>query len=206
MKKGFLIILTLLLCLSVFTGCGESKGETASFASYMLGSGDRDIQNDSRIGDDLLSSDALFAFEIAKTGSGTIQTIYVWNNRLRRELRLDLMELYDAVPDKDRIITIEIDGKIKIDGKEITLESGSDLSHAVLRTIFPAESQVNAQTFRRTFMEMIVRLETLEAFGDTEVIAIQTTSDTGLLLEDQEIGKIILVASLEDFKALQKKP
>ena len=94
------------------------------------------------------------------------------------------MQIYDAVPDKDKDVTISIsaDGIIKINNKEIAFEPSSELSFAVLRAIIPAEAKVNAQAFRRIFREMIIRLETVEYLGDTEVIAIETIANTGFYL------------------------
>ena len=157
----------------------------------------------------LLPSEALFAYKLERTESNKIQTVYVWHNLLRRELRLDIMQIYEAMPDKDKDVTISIstDGIIKIDNKEIAFEPSSELSFAVLRAIIPAEAKVNAQTFRRIFREMIIRLETVEYLGDTEVIAIETIANTGFYLAstgfyldntNSSTGFIREVMSLED--------
>ena len=204
MKRIILIILAINLCLLAFSGCNKSSENYAFFSSYMLNSQDRNDPNDDVIEEMLLPNEALFAYAITKTETDTIQTVYVWHNLLRRELRLDIMQLYDAVPDKDNDITIKIDGEIiKINNKVIEFTPSSELSFAVLRAILPIESQVNARSFRRIFREMFIRLETVEPLGDYEVIAIQTIAQNGLLLGNSDFGDIKLVTSLDEVAELQ---
>ena len=183
-KRLLFIVLSMILCISAFSGCNKASDNYAFFSSYMVNSQDRDVPDDDMIEEKLLPSEALFAYKLERTESNKIQTVYVWHNLLRRELRLDIMQIYDAVPDKDKDITISIstDGIIKINNKEIVFEPSSELSFAVLRAIIPLEAKVNAQTFRRIFREMIIRLETVEYLGDTEVIAIETIANTGFYL------------------------
>lgn len=183
-KRLLFIVLSMILCISAFSGCNKASDNYASFSSYMVNSQDRDVPDDDMIEEKLLSSEALFAYKLERTESNKIQTVYVWHNLLRRELRLDIMQIYDAVPDKDKDVTISVstDGVIKINNKEIAFEPSSELSFAVLRAIIPLEAKVNAQTFRRIFREMIIRLETVEYLGDTEVIAIETIANTGFYL------------------------
>ena len=183
-KRLLFIVLSMILCISAFSGCNKASDNYAFFSSYMVNSQDRDVPDDDMIEEKLLPSEALFAYKLERTESNKIQTVYVWHNLLRRELRLDIMQIYEAMPDKDKDVTISIstDGIIKIDNKEIAFEASSELSFAVLRAIIPAESKVNAQTFRRIFREMIIRLETVEYLGDTEVIAIETIANTGFYL------------------------
>ena len=183
-KRLLFIVLSMILCISAFSGCNKASDNYAFFSSYMVNSQDRDVPDDDMIEEKLLPSEALFAYKLERTESNKIQTVYVWHNLLRRELRLDIMQIYDAVPDKDKDVTISVstDGVIKINNKEIAFEPSSELSFAVLRAIIPAESKVNAQTFRRIFREMIIRLETVEYLGDTEVIAIETIANTGFYL------------------------
>ena len=183
-KRLLFIVLSMILCISAFSGCNKASDNYAFFSSYMVNSQDRDVPDDDMIEEMLLPSEALFAYKLERTESNKIQTVYVWHNLLRRELRLDIMQIYDAVPDKDKDVTISVstDGVIKINNKEIAFEPSSELSFAVLRTIIPLEAKVNAQTFRRIFREMIIRLETVEYLGDTEVIAIETIANTGFYL------------------------
>ena len=115
------------------------------------------------------------------------------------------MQIYNAVPDKDKNIIIEIDGDIiKIDHRTIDFQPSSELSFAVLRAILPTESQVNAKTFRRTFRELFIRLEADERLGDYEVIAIQTTAKNELLLKNPNSEEIQLVISLDEITELTK--
>ena len=202
-KKALFIALATTLCLSAFSGCNKASDNYAFLSSYMLNSQDRNVPDDDVVEEMLLPSEALFAYKIDRTESNKVQTVYVWHNLLRRELRLDIMQIYDAVPDKDKDISISIstDGIIKINNKEIEFEPSSELSFAVLRAIIPANAKVNAQTIRRVFREMIIRLETVEYLGDTEVIAIETIANTGFYLDNINVsstGFIKQVMSLED--------
>ena len=183
-KRLLFIVLSMILCISAFSGCNKASDNYAFFSSYMVNSQDRDVPDDDMIEEKLLPSEALFAYKLERTESNKIQTVYVWHNLLRRELRLDIMQIYEAMPDKDKDVTISVstDGVIKINNKEIAFEPSSELSFAVLRAIIPAEAKINAQTFRRIFREMIIRLETVEYLGDTEVIAIETIANTGFYL------------------------
>ena len=183
-KRLLFIVLSMILCISAFLGCNKASDNYAFFSSYMVNSQDRDVPDDDMIEEKLLPSEALFAYKLERTESNKIQTVYVWHNLLRRELRLDIMQIYEAMPDKDKDVTISVstDGVIKINNKEIAFEPSSELSFAVLRAIIPAEAKINAQTFRRIFREMIIRLETVEYLGDTEVIAIETIANTGFYL------------------------
>ena len=202
-KKALFIALATTLCLSAFSGCNKASDNYAFLSSYMLNSQDRNVPDDDVVEEMLLPNEALFAYKIDRTESNKVQTVYVWHNLLRRELRLDIMQIYEAVPDKDKDITISIstDGIIKINNKEIEFEPSSELSFAVLRAILPANAKVNAQTILRVFREMIIRLETVEYLGDTEVIAIETIANTGFYLDNINVsstGVIRQVMSLED--------
>ena len=187
MKRLILIVLALILAISVFAGCKNEPDKYVSVSSYMLGSPDRDDPTDQEIEEQLLASKALFAYKLGKTESRTLQTVYVWDNLLRRELRLDLMQLCEAVPDKDKEITISVSNEIRIAKKPIEFTPSSELSFAVLKTIFPLELQVNAQTLRQGLREMIIRLETVDYLGDTEVIAIQTITQNKSIPQYEEI-------------------
>ena len=187
MKRILLIVLVLTLGVSVFAGCGNEPEIYASISSYMLGSPERNDSNDSEIEERLLTSKALFAYQLSTTESSTLQTVYVWDNLLRRELRLDLMQLCEAVPDKDKEITISVSNEIRIAKKPIEFTPSSELSFAVLKTIFPLELQVNAQTLRQGLREMIIRLETVDYLGDTEVIAIQTITENRFTPQYEEL-------------------
>lgn len=193
-----LSIMTLMLCL---VGCNQVKS-TVEFSSYMIGSliGQEEKTEEDELVERLKSSNALYAYKIDKQETSTTQIVYVWNNLLRRELRLDIRQIYLSVPDEDKSVTIKIyeDSTVKIDNKNIDFEATSDLSFAVLRAIFPKESTVNAKEFRNIFREMAVRLETLEQFGDTEVIAIQTVTSSELLFGNTEDKEVKLVMPVDD--------
>ena len=193
-----LSIMTLMLCL---VGCNQVKS-TVEFSSYMIGSliGQEEKTEEDKLVERLKSSGALYAYKIDEQETSTTQIVYVWNNLLRRELRLDIRQIYLSVPDEDKSVTIKIyeDSTVKIDNKNIDFEATSDLSFAVLRAIFPKESTVNAKEFRNIFREMAVRLETLEQFGDTEVIAIQTVTSSELLFGNTEDKEVKLVMPVDD--------
>lgn len=195
MKKS-LTILMIVICL-LLQGCSQPKTITASFDSYMI---------DDEIAEFLLSSDALFTYEINKTDTDTTQTIYIWNNLLRRQLRLDLLQIHNSVPDEEKIITVENDMVLKIDNREIDFVSTSDLSRVVINAILPNISNVQAKSFGQELRDMIIRLETLERLGDTEVIALETTSSEGVVLENREIGTVQLINDLSDVPELQLNP
>ena len=206
-KRILFLVLTAALCLFIFSGCNKSEENYAFFSSYMTDGKESDDLYSDVIEEPLLSSEALFAYKIDKTEINTVQTVFVWKNLLRRNLRLDIIQIYDAVPDKDKDITIKIDEEIKINNKVIEFTPSSELSFAVLRAIFPKEFKVNAKTFRNTFREMIIRLETIDYLGDTEVIAIRTTAKNGLLLEKiGDTGVMTKVMSLDEIFGINATP
>ena len=174
MKKLFMLII--ITCL-LFSGCSQAKSETVSISSYTIGN---------EIRDSLLSSNSLFAYEISKTETETTQMVYVWNNLLRRQLWVDLQQIYDNIPNEEKIITIENGAVIKIDHKEINYESSSDLSRAVLNAILPKVSSVQAKSFRRELRDMIIRLETVDYLGDTEVIVLKTIAKANRDMIDKD--------------------
>ena len=204
MKRSLLFLLTVICCTSLLFGCGRTDAAPAFFESYLLGSTDRDafMESDLALGKRLLESDALFAYRVTKTEKHTVQVVYVWDNLLRRELRLDLMKLYDAIPDRDQEITLSMGETIGIGMKELAFTPCSSLSDTVFRAIFPSESKVNAKTLRNALRQMIIRLETLEAFGDTEVIALQTLTEGSLTLAEKETGEVQLVFAMDDVRSL----
>ena len=201
MKKIVALALTIMTLLFCLVGCNQEKS-TVEFSSYMIGSliGQEEKTEEDELVERLKSSNALYAYKIDKQETSTTQIIYVWDNLLRRELRLDIRQIYLSVPDEDKSVTIKIyeDSTVKIDNKNIDFEATSDLSFAVLRAIFPKESTVNAKEFRNIFREMAVRLETLEQFGDTEVIAVQTVTSSELLFGNTEDKEVKLVMPLDD--------
>jgi len=194
MKKSFMMII--IICL-LFSGCSQVKSETVSISSYMIGN---------EIRDSLLSSNSLFAYEISKTETEITQVVYVWNNLLRRQLWVDLQQIYKYIPNEEKIVTIENDVVIKIDHKEINYESSSDLSRAVLNAILPKVSNVQAKSFRRELRDMIIRLETVDYLGDTEVIVLKTIANEEMRLGNCENGTVQLVYDLSNVPELQFNP
>lgn len=190
MKK---VITFLLIIFFVFSlvGCNEIEKDNCSISSYMV---------DNRDSEEMLNSESLFAYEISISDNICLQIIYVWDNLLRRELRSDLLQIYDAMPDEDKNVTIEFDEKIKINDKDILFKESSELSLVVLRSIFLTETKMNSKELRENLRSMIIRLETLEEFGDSEVIAIQTITKERTNLKFHENGKIIYVNNLSDIK------
>ncbi len=187
MKRIVIMILVISLCFPAFSGCGRSDVEYASYSSENLGATYPDDPDADAIKEMLLPREALFAYKLKRSedGIGFVQTVYIWQNLLCRELRLDIRQLWDVVPDEDRDITVTVDGElgeIKINNKKITFTPTSELSFAVLRAILPAEFRVNAKHFSRELRAMIIRLETYKELGDYKVIAINTTAESGLLL------------------------
>ena len=194
MKKSFMMII--IICL-LFSGGSQVKSETVSISSYMIGN---------EIRDSLLSSNSLFAYEISKTETEITQVVYVWNNLLRRQLWVDLQQIYKYIPNEEKIVTIENDVVIKIDHKEINYESSSDLSRAVLNAILPKVSNVQAKSFRRELRDMIIRLETVDYLGDTEVIVLKTITNEEMRLGNCENGTVQLVYDLSNVPELQFNP
>ena len=94
MKKIIITILFICVFLISFSGCGQVSEDIVIFDSYMVDNEDTDK---------LLASDALFAYETANTETSTFQTVYIWNNLLRRELRLDIRQIYDARSEERRV-------------------------------------------------------------------------------------------------------
>ena len=201
MKKLWTLLLSIIVGMLCLVGCNQVKSNV-EFSSYMIGSliGQEEKTEEDKLVERLKSSGALYAYKIDKQETSTTQIVYVWNNLLRRELRLDIRQIYLSVPDEDKSVTIKIyeDSTVKIDNKNIDFEATSDLSFAVLRAIFPKESTVNSKEFRDIFREMAIRLETLEQFGDTEVIAIQTVTSSELLFGNTEDKEVKLVMPLDD--------
>lgn len=202
-KKILLCLACVVFCFSI-TACGEAKADTATFKSYMLGSLDRNDTSEYELADKLLQSNALFAYELSETENGTVQVIYIWNNLLRRQLRLDIKKICDALPEKNSSVKIEFNDKIYINGSELSFKAESDTSYAALKAIFPSETYINTKELRNRLYEMIILLETLEASGDTEVIAIQTEAAEGLLLMLYKTDDVTCIYSLDDIPVLKQ--
>ena len=78
-KRLLFIVLSMILCISAFSGCNKASDNYAFFSSYMVNSQDRDVPDDDMIEEKLLPSEALFAYKLDRTESSKIQTVYVWH-------------------------------------------------------------------------------------------------------------------------------
>lgn len=183
MKKVFAAMI-LLFCL-VMTGCNNKHEITARFDSYLV--------NDEETYNKLTSSDALYAYEITKSGDEVTQTIYIWNNQLRRDLWKDLVEISHSLPEEDKIILVENDGVLKVKSKTIEYSNSSSSSAEVINELIPFKSYVDAREFLLQIRCMFVRLETLEKLGVTEVIALQTITSENLYLGNESTDGIVYI-------------
>lgn len=190
MKKMVLILLIMLFVFPL-VGCNEIEKDNCLISSYMI---------DNTDSEDMLNSESLFAYEISISDNVCLQIIYVWNNLLRRELRNDLIQIYNAIPNKDKDVIIVFGENIIINDKDISFKESSELSLFVLKSIFLTETKMNCKELRDNLNSMIIRLETLEEFGDSEVIAIQTITKKRTNLKFHENRKIIYVNNLGDIK------
>lgn len=188
MKKiiSFLLIMFFMIPLA---GCVKTEKDIITISSYMI---------DNQDSDEMLNSDALFAYETSISENICLQIIYVWNNLLRRELRNDLLQIYEAIPKEDENIILNLDSKVTINSVDIGFKESSELSLAVLKSIFLTETKMNSKELQETLHFMIIRLETLEEFGNTEVIAIQTITKERTILKYQGNGKIIYINNLDE--------
>ena len=58
-KRLLFIVLSMILCISAFSGCNKASDNYAFFSSYMVNSQDRDVPDDDMIEEKLLPSEAL---------------------------------------------------------------------------------------------------------------------------------------------------
>ncbi|MBQ8496266.1 MAG: hypothetical protein IJ489_02275 [Clostridia bacterium] len=187
MKK--LLVFCLILCF-LLVGCGEKRIVNCTLNSRL-------VQED-EVCQMLLQSDALFAFEVSKDEETTVQTVYVWDNLLRRELWDDVYLLWKHLSDEEKIITLEVGDEICIDGERIDFSYTSDTSRAVLTSVLPKLADVNLHDFKLQLRLWFIRLETYEALGDTEVIAIETriSDEEKMRLDFQSLNEIQLINDL----------
>lgn len=184
-----LLMFFLILCF-LFVGCGEKRTVDCTLDSRLL--------QDMELHASLLQSDALFAYAATKEGTETVQTIYVWDNLLRRELWDDVYLLWKHLPDDDKIITLEVGDEILIDGKRIDFSYTSEISRAVLTSVLPTLADVDLHDFKLQLRLLYIRLETYESLGDTEVITIKTRISDGekMRLDFQRLDEIQLINDL----------
>ena len=182
------LISILLLCL-ILLSC-SSKESNIRLDSSLL--------NDLELVDRLKQDDPLFAFKLSKDGDTYQQTIYIWNNQLRRDLREDLIMLYDLLDETSEKVNDysfrydELDDQLTfyINNKPIGEIGNSSLTRHIIRAIFPEEFSYTSFEFASQLGEIIIRLETLESYGDTEVICIITETNDELLFVEYELNMI----------------
>ncbi|HPG42180.1 MAG TPA: hypothetical protein PLJ98_00035 [Acholeplasmataceae bacterium] len=182
------LISILLLCL-ILLSC-SSKESNIRLDSSLL--------NDLELVDRLKQDDPLFAFKLSKDGDTYQQTIYIWNNQLRRDLREDLIMLYDLLDETSEKVNDysfrydELDDQLTfyINNKLVGEIGNSSLTRHIIRAIFPEEFSYASYEFASRLGIIIIRLETLESYGDTEVICIITETNDELLFVEYELNII----------------
>jgi hypothetical protein len=182
------VIIILLLCLTLLA-C-SSRESNIHLNSSLL--------NDLELVDRLKQDDPLFAINMSKDGDTYQQTIYIWNNQLRRDLREDLIMIYDLLDETSEnvndysFIYDELDDQLTfyINNKPIGEIGNSSLTRYIIRAIFPKEFSYASFEFASQLGEIIIRLETLESYGDTEVICIITETNDELLFVEYELNMI----------------
>jgi hypothetical protein len=187
MKK---IRLIAILFMGVLLIACSSQESSISLDSLLL--------NDVDLVDRLKQDDPLFAFNMSKDGDTYQQTIYLWNNQLRRDLREDLIMLYDLLDETSEkvndysLVYDELDDRLTfyINNKRVGEIGNSSLTRHIIRSIFPEEFSYTSFEFASQLGEIIIRLETLESYGDTEVICIITETNDELLFAEYELNMI----------------
>ncbi|HOE15420.1 MAG TPA: hypothetical protein PLE59_00920 [Bacteroidales bacterium] len=180
-KKLFTIVL-LIATVFYLVGCDRNLNSTWSIESSLY--------NVQEVVDDFKSSEAKYAVEINKEENQWVQHVYIWNNELRRDLRNDLIQIVVQVNDSiNKTVSFEFGDKIVINNKYIEFDASSDLTEEIIGIIFPKKFSASLNDFWTEINYLIIRLETLEYFGDTEVINIQIKTTEELLLYHLEKGK-----------------
>lgn len=183
MNKKLINIVLLLITVFYLVGCDRNLNSTLSIESSLY--------NVQEVVDDFKSSESKYAVEINQEENQWTQYIYIWNNELRRDLRNDLIQIVGQVDDSNnKIVSFKFGDKIVINNKDIEFDASSDLTEEIISIIFPKNFNVSLNDFWKEINYLIIRLETLEYFGDTEVINIKIKTTEELLLGNLEKGKI----------------
>jgi hypothetical protein len=171
-------LIVLLLFITVLTGCTRLENNI-EFESELL--------SDQLLVDTLKESEALFAFHVIEENNLKTQEVFVWKNSLRTELRNDLLKILEKL-DKDngKIVKMSLDQFMKEDLNEQDSSYSSETSRRVIELLFPSEFNISSETLYQNLMHMVIRLETLPQYGDTEVISLKTITDTCLNSNDYE--------------------
>lgn len=178
-----------IIILTFLVGCGKNLQSTLSIDSRLY--------NNQELVEDFKNSDSMFAVEITKEEDEWIQHIYIWNNKLRRDLRIDLIQIMNSI-DRNSITTVsfEFSEKIIINNKDIKFDASSDLTKEVINIMFPNKFNISLNEFYDNVYYLMIRLETLEQHGDTEVIDIEIKTTEDLVLSNLEKGKIYYSSEL----------
>ena len=183
MNKKLINIVLLLITVFYLVGCDRNLNSTLLIESSLY--------NVQEVVDDFKSSESKYAVEINQEENQWTQYIYIWNNELRRDLRNDLIQIVGQVDDSNnKIVSFKFGDKIVINNKDIEFDASSDLTEEIISIIFPENFNVSLNDFWKEINYLIIRLETLEYFGDTEVINIKIKTTEELLLGNLEKGKI----------------
>lgn len=195
MRKRNLI--TLIFILLVLSACA-AKVETVDLNSYML--------EDVTLYDNLIDSDALFAIRIEEENNIKKQVIYLWDNQLRRDLRLALIEIGLYLDfernkvDSYRLAPIEASGSLEffVNDKTKGQVGNSDLTNLIIKALLPISFNMKSSDFALELLQMVNRLETLEIYGDTEVICLETITKLDLIFDDYAKDEVHYINEIDE--------
>ncbi|MBN3490081.1 hypothetical protein JV173_00995 [Acholeplasma equirhinis] len=178
MKK----LLNLFLLSFILIGCNNKFSDT-EFDSRLF--------SDIEIVEEMLASNAFFAYKTEKFGTEFVQEIYIWDNQLRIDLHTDLSVIYERLESEPAIKSVSFENyEMFIEGSLIDIPYSSELSREVFHLMFPRNFNVEQLLFKNRIIGMIVRLETLEEFGDTEVIVLETKTTVSMRTKNLETETI----------------
>ena len=171
-----LFIFSLLVFITLLTGCNKIEANI-EFESTLF--------SDQIVVDEVMESDALFAFRVFNESGGKIQEVFIWKNSTRREVRTDLLKILEKLDENnDKVVHININRLVNENSSDLGDWHESETSKMIIEFIFPSEFIISNETFYLNIMHMIIRLETLPEHGDTEVISIRTTTTISLNSDD----------------------
>lgn len=109
-----------------------------------------------------------------------------------------ITQIRDSIDgNSNKVVSFEFGDKILINNKVIEFEGTTDLTKEVINIMFPNEFNMALNEFYNHIFYVIIRLETLEQHGDTEVIDIVIKTTEELVLSDLEKGRIYYSLELE---------
>lgn len=192
------VLVLILLNLLILSGC-QKKEVSVSFDSYLL--------SDTLLVEDLKNSDDQFAFIITESNQTYTQTIYIWDNKLRRELRQELIQLTSLLESETRRVSLFQtvvnlnpleDFKITLNHRDLMEYPDVNLSSFIISVLFPRSFYIKESELKQSLLDMIIRLETLEEHGDTEVISIQTITNEDIRLNQVDLNVMYRFHDIED--------